>query len=68
VSLGSPTPLPHFASDYNLDYFASVPIFLDHEPEKIVHVRDVSDLSRQNSLNGYWTLVLQCTSQANDPT
>jgi len=32
VSLGSPTPLPHFASDYDLDYFASVPIFLDHEP------------------------------------
>ena len=31
--LGSPTPLPHFASDYNLDYFASVPICLDHEPD-----------------------------------
>ena len=33
MSLGSPTPLPHFASDYDLDYFASVPIFLNHEPD-----------------------------------
>jgi len=32
MSLGSPTPPLHFASDYDLDYFASVPIFLDHEP------------------------------------
>jgi len=120
VSLGSPTPPPHFALDYDPDYFASVSIFLDHEPAADyikqsliwqcnmtlptyfgsikniftcsvpvglhglvasaclqgcniislinVHVWDVSDLSCQNSLNGFWTLVLQCTSQANDLT
>jgi len=33
VSLGSPTPPPHFASDYDPDYFTSVPIFLNHEPD-----------------------------------
>ena len=33
VSLGSPTLPPHFTSDYDLDYFVSVPIFLDHEPD-----------------------------------
>jgi len=32
ISLGSPTLPPDFARDNNLDYFASVPIFLDHEP------------------------------------
>jgi len=32
IFLGSPTPLPDFTRDYNPDYFASVPIFLDHEP------------------------------------
>jgi len=32
ISLGSPTPPPDFARDYDLDYFASVPIFLHHEP------------------------------------
>jgi len=33
VLLGSPMPPLHFASDYDPDYFASVPIFLDHEPD-----------------------------------
>jgi len=33
MSLGSPTPPPHFALDYDPDYFASVTIFLDHEPD-----------------------------------
>ena len=32
ISLGSPMPLLDFAKDYDPDYFASVPIFLDHEP------------------------------------
>jgi len=32
ISLGSPTPPPDFARDYDPDYFASVPIFLYHEP------------------------------------
>jgi len=30
--LGSPTPPPTFASDYDPDYFMSVPIFINHEP------------------------------------
>ena len=33
MSLGSPMPPPHFTSDYDSDYFVSVPIFLDHEPD-----------------------------------
>jgi len=33
ILLGSPMPPPHFTSDYDPDYFASVPIFLDHEPD-----------------------------------
>jgi len=33
MSLGSLTPPPHFALDYDPDYFASVPIFLNHEPD-----------------------------------
>jgi len=32
ISLGSPTPPLDFARDYDPDYFTSVPIFLDHEP------------------------------------
>jgi len=32
ISLDSPTLPPDFARDYDLDYFASVPIFLYHEP------------------------------------
>jgi len=32
MSLGSPTPWLTFARDFDLDYFASVPIFIDHEP------------------------------------
>jgi len=32
VLLGSPMPPPTFARDFDLDYFASVPIFIDHEP------------------------------------
>ena len=32
ISLGSPMPPPDFARDYDPDYFASVPIFLNHEP------------------------------------
>jgi len=32
VSLGSPTLPPTFSSDYDPDYFASVPIFINHEP------------------------------------
>jgi len=32
ISLGSPTPPLDFTRDYDLDYFASVPIFLYHEP------------------------------------
>jgi len=32
VSLGSLMLLPHFASDYDPDYFTSVPIFINHEP------------------------------------
>jgi len=31
VSLGSPILLPTFARNFDLDYFASVPIFIDHE-------------------------------------
>jgi len=33
ISLGSLMPPLHFASDYDPDYFASVPVFLDHEPD-----------------------------------
>ena len=32
VSLGSSTPPLTFARDFDPDYFASVPIFIDHEP------------------------------------
>jgi len=32
VSLGSPMPPPTFARDFDLDYFVSVPIFIDYEP------------------------------------
>jgi len=32
ILLGSPMPPPTFASDYDPDYFASVPIFINHEP------------------------------------
>jgi len=32
MSLGSSTPPPTFTRDFDPDYFASVPIFIDHEP------------------------------------
>ena len=32
ISLGSPMPPPDFARDFDMDYFMSVPKFLDHEP------------------------------------
>jgi len=32
ISLGSPSPPPDFARDFDTDYFASVLNFLDHEP------------------------------------
>jgi len=32
VSLDSPMPPPTFARDFDSDYFASVPIFVNHEP------------------------------------
>jgi len=33
ISLGSPTPPPDFAGDFDTEYFVSVPNFLDHEPD-----------------------------------
>jgi len=32
MSLGSPMPPPIFTSDFDPDYFVSVPIFVNHEP------------------------------------
>ena len=32
VLLGSPMPPPIFARDFDLDYFASVPVFINYEP------------------------------------
>jgi len=32
MALGSPMLPPTFARDFDPDYFASVPIFIDHEP------------------------------------
>jgi len=33
ISLGSPMPSPDFAGDFDMEYFASVPNFLDHKPD-----------------------------------
>ena len=33
ISLGSPMPPPDFAGDFDIEYFVSVPNFLDHEPD-----------------------------------
>ena len=33
ISLGSPMLPPDFAGDFDMDYFTSVLIFLDHEPD-----------------------------------
>jgi len=33
ILLGSPTPPPDFAGDFDTEYFMSVPNFLDHEPD-----------------------------------
>jgi len=33
ISLGSPMPPPDFAGDFDMEYFMSVPNFLDHEPD-----------------------------------
>jgi len=33
MSLGSSTPPPDFAGDFDTEYFMSVPNFLDHKPD-----------------------------------